>query len=78
MNYAPTQPQIDFVRSLQDRLHLSDDWLDHYCQDHYGGPFAALDRAQVSHLLDELKGWKALPADLQRAMGQQDMFGGVS
>ncbi len=78
MNYAPTQPQIDFVRKLQDRLHLSYAWLDHHCQEHYGGPFSALDRAQVSHLLDQMQGWKQAPADLQRAMGQVDMFGGAT
>jgi hypothetical protein len=72
-----TQAQIDFVGSLKNRLHLTDNWLDHHCQEHYGRPFAALDRAQVSHLIDELTCWKALPADLQRAMGQVDLFGGA-
>lgn len=71
----PTYGQIEFVRSLQKRLHLSDRLLDGHCVRTYGVPFAALNRSQVSGLLDEMQAWKDIPAHLQRAMGQLDMFG---
>lgn len=75
----PTQPQVDYVRGLQRRLHLPDRMLDAHCVTRFGTPFAELDRGQVSLLIDELKDWVAIPADLQRVMGQRDLPGlGVS
>jgi hypothetical protein len=71
----PTQPQIDYVRGLQRQLHLPDHMLDSHCQTRFRCAFAALDRRQVSELIDEMKEWVAIPADLQRAMGQRDLPG---
>lgn len=72
---APTQPQIDYVRGLQRHLHLPDHLLDTHCVQRVGVPFAQLSRAQASSLIDELKDWVAIPAELQRAMGQRDLPG---
>lgn len=70
-----TQLQLDYVRDLQRRLRLPDHILDTHCASRFGVPFAGLDRRQASQLIDELKGWTAIPADLQRAMGQRDLPG---
>jgi len=75
MSYEPTEPQMNYVRGLQRQLHLPDHLLDTHCQTTYGQPFAALDRRQVSLLIDEMKHWTAIPADLQRALGQRDLPG---
>ncbi len=70
-----TQPQIKFIRNVQRRLHLSGRALDVHCERRFGCAFATLTTPQASALLDELQGWIAVPADLQRACGQLDMFG---
>lgn len=70
----PTTPQLDLVRLLQRRLHLSAPLLDTHCGARFGVPFARLDRRQVSSLIDEMKVWQALPAELQRAQGQLDLL----
>jgi hypothetical protein len=71
----PTEPQINYVRGMQRQLHLPDHMLDSHCQTRFGHRFGALDRRQVSLLIDEMKEWVAIPADLQRAMGQRDLPG---
>lgn len=71
----PTPAQTDFVRALQKQLRLPNFLLDQHCQTRWRRPFAELTRREVSELLDELQAWKAIPADLQRAMGQQDLPG---
>lgn len=76
--FVPSPEQIAYVRSLQKQLRLPNRLLDAHCQATYGAPFADLDKRAVSRLLDELIAWKAIPADLQREQGQQDLpgFGG--
>lgn len=71
----PTDAQTSYVRGIQKRLHLPDRMLDDHCVTRFRAPFAQLDRAQVSALLDEMLGWQALPADMARAMGQRDLPG---
>lgn len=73
----PTEPQITYVRSLQRRLHLPDPLLDDHCLRRFNARFAHLDRQQVSDLLDEMIGWETLPAAMQRALGQLDLFEGM-
>lgn len=70
----PTDAQTRYVRGIQKRLHLPDALLDNHCQTRFRQPFAQLDRAQVSALLDEMVSWEALPAEFQRAKGQLDLF----
>lgn len=76
----PTQAQVDYVRSLQKKLRLPNTLLDGHCIRKYDGPFASLDIRQVTLLLNEMIGWKAIPADLQREQGQRDLpgFGAVT
>ncbi len=69
-----TQPQIDYVRGLQHRLRLTSPMLDAHCTTRFGRSFAELDRGQASALIDELTTWVDVPANLQRAFGQLDMF----
>jgi hypothetical protein len=71
----PTPFQLDYVRGLQRKLHLTDRLLDNHCVTTYGKPLGEMDRAEVSRLLDEMLGWQAIPADMQRAMGQVDLPG---
>jgi hypothetical protein len=71
----PTDAQTKYVRSIQKRLHLPDALLDNHCVTRFRLPFAQLDRSQVSALLDEMIAWEVLPADMARAMGQQDLPG---
>lgn len=70
----PTEPQTRFVRALQHRLHLPDRLLNDYCVQRFETPFSKLNRQQVSSLLDEMKEWQEIPADLQRLRGQMDLF----
>lgn len=70
-----TPAQTDYVRGLQRGLHLPHRMLDGHCIARFGRPLAGLDRAEVSALIDELKGWQAIPAQLQREMGQRDLPG---
>ena len=72
--YLPSPEQIAYVRGLQKRLHLPNGILDKHCVARFCKPFDALDRRETSQLLDEMIGWKALPADLVRAKGQLDLF----
>lgn len=74
IDLPPSDLQLDFVRDLRAQLRLPAPLLDRHCCDTFGRPFAKLDRRQVSKLIDELKTWKAVPAHLQRAAGQQDLF----
>jgi hypothetical protein len=75
---APTANQVDYVLGMQRRLHLTDALLNNHCTERFKAPFNRLDRAQVSALIDEMKGWQAIPAQLRRESGQQDLpgFGG--
>lgn len=70
-----TEKQIEYVRKYQRRSHLSDRALDAHCVRRFRAPLAELDRAQVSDLLGEMVGWESIPADMQRARGQLDLFG---
>jgi hypothetical protein len=71
----PTENQVSYVRGIQRRLHLPDRMLDDYCTTRFQAPFAQLDRAQVSALLDEMIAWQELPASMARAAGQRDLPG---
>lgn len=58
--WPPTEKQVEYARSLQRRLHLTNRLLDNHCQATYGAPFADLDKAAVSRLLDEMLAWEAI------------------
>ena len=74
-SYAmPTDPQRVYVRNMAKKLHLSSRLLDAHCQASFGRPFAQLDRRQCSALIDEMKDWSAIPAELMREAGQMDIF----
>lgn len=73
-DYSVTPKQTKFVRDLQKQLHLTDAALDHHCIEVYGLRFDQLDRGLCSSLIDRLTSWDAVPADLQRFMGQLDLF----
>lgn len=72
---VPTPKQVDYVQSLQRRLHLPDRMLDAHCTQRFGAPFRGLDRAQVSSLLDEMISWQDSPVELQIAQGQTTLPG---
>lgn len=69
----PTQPQIDYVRGMQKKLHLSNTLLNNHCVARFKHPFNDLDRHQISALIDEMKQWTAIPGDLLREAGQQEL-----
>jgi hypothetical protein len=70
-----TDAQISYVRGIQKRLHLPDTLLDKHCVTRFKAPFEQLDRGQVSELLNDMVAWQELPAEFQRAKGQQDLPG---
>lgn len=70
-----TQPQIDYVNILCRKHKLTLSLLDAFCVQEFGAHWRELDRAQASQLIDRMKAWETLPADLQRAMGQRDLPG---
>lgn len=74
----PTEAQIEYVRGLQKKLRITEAMLNSHCQRKYDSPFAALDIRQASTLIDEMIGWKAVPAELQREQGQMDLFEAAS
>lgn len=79
MKGLPVTPdQVDYVRILQRSLSLSNALLEAQCVKAFGAPFAELDRAQCSHLIDTLKGWKELhgvPREVRVLAGQTELFG---
>lgn len=75
LSNPPTTKQDDYVRGLQRKLRLPNALLDNHCIARFGACYAALDRASVSALIDEMTGWEAIPADLQRVNGQTDVPG---
>ena len=73
--WPPSEKQIAYVKVLQNRLHLPDKLLDNHCVATFGHPFKDLDKSRVSDLIDQMVGWEAIPAGLQRSRGQLDLFG---
>jgi len=71
----PTEKQDRFVRSLQRQHHLPNALLDNHCIARFRKPYGALNRQQVTALIDEMLSWENLPAALQRAKGQADLPG---
>lgn len=71
---TPSADQLSYVAGIQRRLHLPDALLDNYCVGRFGRRLAELTRREVSELLDEMVQWEQLPAALQRAKGQLDLF----
>jgi hypothetical protein len=72
--WAPSPEQLAYVEALRSRLRLPKALLDNHCVATFGSPFADLDRRQASALIDQLKDWEAIPADLERERGQLDLF----
>lgn len=70
----PTAYQREYVAGLQRKLHLTDAALDQHCRETFGAPYRELDRGQVTRLLNQMEQWKRVPANLQRVMGQLDLF----
>lgn len=70
----PTLKQMNYVAALQKKLGMSDAMLDLHCENRFDRSFLECSRAQVSALIDQLSNWDAVPADLQRAFGQLDLF----
>jgi hypothetical protein len=70
----PTELQCAYVDGLCSQLRLPKRFLDAHCQSTRGKRYAEMNRGEVSQLIDELKEWTALPAELLRAQGQQDLF----
>lgn len=71
----PSEAQLNYIKALQRRLHLPDRMLSDHCVTRFGKTFDRLNRTQTSLLLDEMISWEQLPADMQRAKGQQDLPG---
>lgn len=71
----PTRPQLDYVVALRTGLKLAPSLLDSHCEARFGKRLAGLDRRQVSELIDEMKGWTAIPLQLMREAGQADLPG---
>lgn len=78
MSNAKTSFQSDYVRGLQRKLRIPNPILDQHCQKTFGQSFDDLDGRQTSQLLNDMISWEAVPADLQRAMGQLDLFEGLT
>lgn len=72
---APTEKQLNYVESIRAKLSLPKRMVDDHCQTTFRRPFAALDRRQVSELLDAMIGWEADEAALRRAQGQTELPG---
>ena len=70
----PTTRQREYVVALQRKLHLSDAALDMHSRRTFDAPYAELERGQVTQLINQLLAWERVPAELQRAMGPQDLF----
>lgn len=70
-----TGPQIAYVRGMQQQLHLSDRLLDMHCEAQFGLPFEQLNRRQMSSLIEEMKDWQSIPAQLLREAGQLELLG---
>lgn len=70
----PTPEQTAYVRTLQKQLRLTTPLMDAQCQQMFSRPYAEVTKWQCSALIDELIGWKAIPADLERLRGQMDLF----
>lgn len=74
MTDPPTPLQVDYVRSMQRKLHLSNSLFETHCESRFGSIFAQLSKQQCSGLIDEMKAWTSIPADLLREAGQQELF----
>lgn len=77
MNHYPARPserQLRYVAILCRKLRLPDDALDHHCETTWGRPFRQLGRWEVTDLISDMKEWETIPPDLQRYMGQLDLF----
>ena len=72
---TPTPDQQSYVEGLRTKLRITTPVLDHICTTEFGKPYQALDRREVSRLLDLMTTWERLPAELQRFMGQQTLPG---
>lgn len=70
---APSEKQVDYVHGLRKKLRMTMPTLEGHCQRKYESPFASLDRAQVSSLIEEMLGWVDVPANLLRDQGQMDL-----
>jgi hypothetical protein len=69
----PTEAQWKYVRGMQHSLRLNDALLDNHCVATYGKRFYDLTRGETSDLIDAMKEWRQIPAELQRAAGQQEL-----
>jgi hypothetical protein len=67
--------QLNYARDLARRLHLPERMLDDHCVQRFGKPLIALSITDGRDLLHEMLTWKDLPAQMQRAKGQQDLPG---
>ena len=70
----PTPEQTDYIAALRKRLHLTSPLLDAQCDRMFHKPFAELTKRECSRLIEELLTWTAMPAELERMRGQQDLF----
>lgn len=72
-----TEKQDTYIRALQRSLSLSNALLDVHCVKAFGAPFAKIDRAQASILIDTLIAWKeefGVPREMRVLAGQTEMF----
>lgn len=74
-NRPITEPQMLYLRAMQRKLKLPDRMIDDLCVQRFKRRFAELDIRQASALIEEMKEWQAIPAQLQREMGQVDLPG---
>jgi hypothetical protein len=72
--YPMSEKQLGLIRVLQRQLRCPDDLLDRWCEQQFGCALAIIDRRQASILIDQLKSWESLPAELERMRGQLDLF----
>jgi len=71
----PTAPQLDYVDGLKRKLKLSTELLDAHCVAKFGCRFREIDKRLCSELLEEMKPWSAIPVELKREAGQNDLPG---
>lgn len=76
--YPPSPEQLGFVEILRKRHHIPPKLLDNHCVQRFNDELAKLSGRQVSQLIDEMKAWEMPPAEMQRALGQLDLFGATS
>ena len=69
-----TEPQRNLIDQLSRQLHLPQDIRDQYCRQQFGCEYRDLTIRQASQLIERMRAWQQLPAEVQRLKGQLDLI----